>query len=109
MLRYFFNNKKYVLTAQYGTRHILEALTKSGHKIETILICGGLSQNPLLVQSQADVLGLPVLIPNERESVLIGSAILGACAAGSFPSLHKAVKAMGGKASVVKPRNVSYQ
>ncbi|XP_074105650.1 FGGY carbohydrate kinase domain-containing protein isoform X2 [Cotesia typhae] len=93
----------------YGTKHILEALTQAGHKIETILICGGLSQNPLFVQIQADVLGLPILIPKERESVLLGAAILGSCAAKSFPSVNKAIRAMAGFANIVKPKVVSYQ
>ncbi|XP_043273293.1 FGGY carbohydrate kinase domain-containing protein isoform X2 [Venturia canescens] len=92
----------------YGTRHILDELTKAGHKIETVLICGGLSQNSLFVQSQADVLGLPVLIPNERESVLLGAAILGACASGQFTNFQKAMSSMGGSGTVVKPNNISY-
>ncbi|KAK0086555.1 hypothetical protein PV325_003003 [Microctonus aethiopoides] len=102
----------YLATIQaltYGTRHIIEALTDAGHNIESILICGGVSQNSLFVQIQADVIGLPVLIPIERESVLLGAAILGSCAAGSFPSVNKAIRAMAGDANVVKPKSVSYQ
>lgn len=94
---------------QYGTKHILEALIKQKHNIQSILICGGLSQNPLFVQIQADVLSLPVLIPTERESVLLGAAILGSCAAGTFPTVTKAIRAMAGTASVIKPRIISYQ
>ncbi|XP_063972729.1 FGGY carbohydrate kinase domain-containing protein isoform X2 [Diachasmimorpha longicaudata] len=102
----------YLATIQaltYGTKHILESLSNSGYSIETILICGGLSQNPLFVQIHADVLNLPVLIPSERESVLLGSAILGSCAAGAYPSVNKAITAMAGSGSLVKPRPVSYQ
>lgn len=84
-------------------------MTDAGHNIESILICGGVSQNSLFVQIQADVIGLPVLIPIERESVLLGAAILGSCAAGSFPSVNKAIRAMAGDANVVKPKSVSYQ
>ncbi|XP_048514094.1 FGGY carbohydrate kinase domain-containing protein isoform X2 [Athalia rosae] len=91
----------------YGTKHIIEALKSSGHNIETVLVCGGLSQNPLFIQTHADVLGLPVLVPTERESVLVGAAILGSCAAGAFPSIHDAIQAMGGAAHVVAPNNIS--
>ncbi|XP_058791631.1 FGGY carbohydrate kinase domain-containing protein [Phymastichus coffea] len=101
----------YLATMQsltYGTKHILEALTDAGHKIESLLVCGGLSQNPLFIQTQADVLGLPMLCPAERESVLVGSAILGSCAAKAFPSVHEAIKAMGGSAKVVHPSTETY-
>ncbi|XP_015514939.1 FGGY carbohydrate kinase domain-containing protein isoform X1 [Neodiprion lecontei] len=100
----------YLATIQalaYGTRHIIEALTLSGHNIETVLICGGLSQNPLFVHTQADVVGLPVLIPHERESVLLGAAILGACAAGVFPSVQDAIREMGGTANLIAPNALS--
>ncbi|KAG8036249.1 hypothetical protein G9C98_004829 [Cotesia typhae] len=73
------------------------------------MISGLSFQNPLFVQIQADVLGLPILIPKERESVLLGAAILGSCAAKSFPSVNKAIRAMAGFANIVKPKVVSYQ
>jgi len=88
----------------YGTRHIIETMMKSGHSIKTILICGGLSKNPVFVQTQSDVTGLPVICPNEPESVLLGGAILGATAAGDFPSILEAMKAMGGTGRVIEPR-----
>lgn len=45
-----------------------------------VTICGGLSKSELFVQTQADVLGLPVIQPHEKESVLLGAAMLGAAA-----------------------------
>ncbi|XP_032681948.1 FGGY carbohydrate kinase domain-containing protein [Odontomachus brunneus] len=101
----------YLATVQaltYGTKHIIEAMTSAGHNIETILVCGGLSQNPLFIQIQADVLALPVLCPLERESVLIGSAILGACATKQC-SMHETIKRMAGSANIVKPTNDCYK
>ncbi len=44
------------------------------------VICGGLSQSDLFVQTQADVLGVSVIRPEERESVLLGASMLGASA-----------------------------
>lgn len=102
----------YLATIQaltYGTKYILETLSSAGYKIETILICGGLSQNPLFVQIQADVLALPVLCPLEKESVLIGAAILGSYAAGEFYSMYSAIKSMGGGAQVIKPQTECYK
>lgn len=102
----------YLATIQaltYGTKYILETLLAAGYKIESILICGGLSQNPLFVQIQADVLALPVLCPTEKESVLIGAAILGAYAAGEFYTMYNAIKSMGGGAQVIKPQTECYK
>lgn len=48
---------------------------------------------------------LPVLCPNEAESVLVGSAILGACAANYFPDIPTAIKSMGGEGTVIKPNS----
>lgn len=77
---------------------------KSGHEdIKTILICGGLSKNKLFTQIQADVVNIPVVVPSEKESVLLGAAILGACAAGYFTNMETAIKSMGGVGNVIYP------
>lgn len=75
--------------SQYGTRHILDSLKLQGRpEFETLLMCGGLSKNPLFIQTHAEICDLPVLCPNEKEMVLVGAAILGACAAKFYPDLE---------------------
>lgn len=82
-----FNN--YFENFQYGTKHIIDSLVKSGRvPFKSLLICGGLSKNSLFVQTHADVCTMPVLIPEESETVLVGAAILGAYAAHAYPSLE---------------------
>lgn len=76
-------------TFQYGTRHIIDSLKRQGRPdFETLLICGGLSKNPFFIQTHAEACNLPVLCPNEKEMVLVGAAILGACAAKFYPDLE---------------------
>ncbi|XP_001850540.2 FGGY carbohydrate kinase domain-containing protein [Culex quinquefasciatus] len=88
----------------YGTRHILDVLARSGREpIRSILLCGGLSKNPLLVQTHADICSTPVLLPHEAEAVLLGSAMMGACAAGIYTDLKTAAAEMAGPAEIVKP------
>ncbi|XP_049858040.1 FGGY carbohydrate kinase domain-containing protein isoform X1 [Schistocerca gregaria] len=103
----------YLATIQalsYGTLHILQEMRLAGHSdIQSIVICGGLSRNKLFVQTQADVAGLPVLLPKEPESVMLGAAILGACAAGVYPEITTAAKAMSGPAEVLKPRDLEHR
>lgn len=89
---------------QYGTKHILEELERhsTNDKIEAVLICGGLSKNEVFLQTHANVIGLPVLVPDETESVLLGSAMLGASVAGFYPDLQTAVMRMAGAAKHIQ-------
>lgn len=88
----------------YGTRHIIEKMQESGRKkFEGIFMCGGLSKNEIFVQVHSDICNIPVFLPNEPESVLLGAAILGANAAKVFPDLESAVRAMAGKGHAIKP------
>ncbi|XP_030629928.1 FGGY carbohydrate kinase domain-containing protein isoform X2 [Chanos chanos] len=71
-----------------GTRHILDGMRKTGHDISTLFLCGGLSKNSVFVQIHANVTGLPVVLPAEREAVLVGAAILGARASLDYSSIQ---------------------
>lgn len=96
----------YLATVQgiaYGTRHIVEHCNAHGHKIDTLLACGGLAKNPLFLQQHADIIGCPIILPRENESVLLGAAILGAVAAKRYSSLIEAMKAMNAAGQVIHP------
>ena len=77
--------------------------------LQVLPICGGLSKNELFVQTHADVLGLPVVLPETTESVLLGSAILAATAAsavkeGAESTITDIMTSMGGGGKEVLPR-----
>ncbi|XP_031633849.1 FGGY carbohydrate kinase domain-containing protein [Contarinia nasturtii] len=94
----------FVQALSYGTRHILDQLKDSGRKpFHSLLICGGLRKNQLFVETHAEACVMPVLIPDEGEMVLVGSAMLAACAAKVFPSLEVASKEMASRCEVVWP------
>jgi FGGY-family pentulose kinase len=86
-----------------GTRHILDALGRSGYAIRTIHLTGGHIANPLLVSLYADATGREVSIPKEEDSVLLGTAAVAATAAGLHPSLSDAARAMIGPGRTIKP------
>ncbi|XP_010888544.2 FGGY carbohydrate kinase domain-containing protein isoform X1 [Esox lucius] len=86
-----------------GTRHILEAMTQSGNDITTLFLCGGLSKNPLYVQVHANATGLPVVLPAQTEAVLVGAAVLGACASCDYSSIQEAMEKMAKVGKVVQP------
>lgn len=74
---------------QYGTEFINDSLKrKERPEFESLLICGGLSKNQIFIETHADACDLPVLCPNEKETVLVGAAMLGACAAKYYPNLE---------------------
>ncbi|XP_063092674.1 FGGY carbohydrate kinase domain-containing protein isoform X6 [Cavia porcellus] len=98
----------YLATVQalaFGTRFIIEAMEAAGHSINTLFLCGGLSKNPLFVQMHVDITGMPAVLSQEVESVLVGAAILGACASGDFPSVQEAMTRMSKVGKVVFPRH----
>ncbi|KAM0014172.1 putative ribulokinase [Helianthus debilis subsp. tardiflorus] len=97
---------QYLATLQgiaYGTRHIIEHCNEHGHKIDTLFASGGLSKNALFIQEHADIIGCPIILPRESESVLLGAAILGAVAAKKYPTLRDAMKALNAAGQVIYP------
>ena len=96
----------YLATIQavaHGTRHILDAMTKSGFEIETILTTGGGAKNPIFLREHADITGRTIVLPKEPEAVLLGSAMLAAVAAGDFATVTEAMTAMSAADTVIQP------
>jgi glycerol kinase len=74
----------------YQVADILLAMTSdSGVKLAELRVDGGAAKNNLLMQFQADILGIPVVRPNETETTALGSAYLAALAVGYFKSLEE--------------------
>jgi len=87
----------------YGTRHIIEQMNRRGYQIDTILACGGGTRNPVFLREHADITGCRIVLPKEPEAVLLGSAVLGAVAAGAFPTVLAAMNAMNAAGRVIAP------
>src|SRR5205085_1725952 len=97
---------RYYATIQavaYGTRDIVRAMNESGYRIDTLFVTGGGTKNPLWLQEHADATGLRLILPQEPEAVLLGSAILAATAAGAYPDIHAAMQAMSRSGEVIAP------
>lgn len=98
---------RYYATLQavaYGIRDNIEALNASGYRIKRLYVTGGGTKNPLWLQEHADATGCAIRLPKEPEAVLLGSAILGATAAGIYPSIYEAMRNMSGSGEVIRPR-----
>ncbi|GAB3128241.1 FGGY-family carbohydrate kinase [Novispirillum itersonii] len=87
----------YLATVQaiaLGTRHIIAEMNRAGYAVDTVLACGGGTKNPLFMQAHADATGCTVVLPQEPEAVLLGSAMLGAVAAGAYADVTAAMETM---------------
>ena len=67
----------------YQTREVLEAMNKdSGVKLTALKVDGGMVYNDLLMQFQADILGVPVIRPTVAETTALGAAYAAGLAVG---------------------------
>lgn len=87
----------------YGARQILEAQKRNGVAIDTIIVSGGAGASPLARQLLADATGLVVAASASPEPVLLGSAILGALAAGRYADAASAMAAMSSLGATSRP------
>ena len=74
----------------FRSRDVLEAMTAdSGVHVTTLRVDGGAVVNNLLMQFQADVLGVPVQRPKVAETTALGAAYLAGLATGFWSSEHE--------------------
>jgi len=67
----------------YQTREVLDAMNKdSGVSLTALKVDGGMVQDELLMQFQADVLGVPVIRPTVAETTSLGAAYAAGLAVG---------------------------
>jgi L-ribulokinase len=79
----------------FGTRRIVEAFNDSGVPVTEFVAAGGLIRNSFLMQTYADVLNLPISVIGSAQGPALGSAIHAAVAAGEYPDISAAARAMG--------------
>ena len=70
-----------------------EYIGRNGMKPVSIIATGGGAKSPIWCQLQADITGLPVRIPKEKEAACLGAAIICAVSDGRFGSYAEAVEA----------------
>jgi len=71
----------------FQTREVVEAMEQdSGIRLEVLRADGGMVNNKLLMQFQADILERPVVLPATRETTSLGAAYAAGLAVGFFSS-----------------------
>jgi glycerol kinase len=90
-----FINKSHICRAAleataYQTREVLDAMKQdSGVQLTALKVDGGMVYNNLLMQFQADVLGVPVVRPVVSETTALGAAYAAGLAVGYWDSLDE--------------------
>lgn len=68
----------------FRTRDVIEAMQAAlAAPIESLRVDGGAAVDDLLLQIQADVLGVPILRPTQTETTAVGAAMLAAAGSGA--------------------------
>ncbi len=72
----------------YQTREVLDAMeADSGVSLKALKVDGGMVYNELLMQFQADILGVPVVRPKVAETTALGAAYAAGLATGFWTNL----------------------
>lgn len=86
------------LAVMEGVSHLLKKncdyITGSGTPISRIIATGGGAKSPVWCQLQADITGIPVEIPVQKEAACLGAAMIGAVAAKAYPSYQAAAESV---------------
>ena len=80
-----------------------EFIRSKGVSLERIIATGGGAKSPVWCQLQADITGLPVCIPAEKEAACLGAAMICAVSDGKFESFAAAAEACVAMSMEYKP------
>lgn len=88
----------------YQTREVLEAMNAdSGVALTALKVDGGMVYNELLMQFQADILGVPVIRPTVAETTALGAAYAAGLAVGFWNKVED-LRANWGKDKAWEPK-----
>ena len=74
----------------YQTKDVLDAMTSdSGVALAELRVDGGMTENELLMQFQADLLGVDVVLPVVAETTALGAAFAAGLAVGFWDNLEE--------------------
>ena len=76
----------------YVLQKNLQHIHKNGIQLQNIIATGGGAKSPIWCQLYADITGLPVRIPAEKEAACLGAAMIAAVADGKYADFAEASK-----------------
>lgn len=80
----------------FGSKAIVDRFLENGVEIESVIGIGGISlKSPFVMQTLADVLGMPIKVAKSEQACAFGAAMFAAVVAGAYANIEVAQKAMG--------------
>ena len=76
----------------FAIRDCVEIARAQGVKIKASTLCGGGAKSPLWREILANVLGIPLTLPQTEQGPGYGGAMLAAVACGAYPSVQACAK-----------------
>jgi xylulokinase len=89
--------------AAFAVRDLCDVIGQAGGRATEVRLAGPAAQCDLTSRIRADVLGLPVVLPEVAEAGALGAAMTAAHGVGLFPSPTQAVRSMARTRAVVEP------
>ena len=80
----------------FGSKAIVDRFIDNGVKVDSVVAIGGVAKKSAFVmQTLADVMGMPIKVASSEQCVALGAAMFAAVAAGVYATTEEAQKAMG--------------
>ncbi len=94
----------------FGAKSIVERFVSEGIPVKGLIGIGGVAKkSPFVMQTMADVLGMPIRIHQFKHTCALGAAMFAAVVAGIYPTVEEAMAAMGRGFDVEYYPNAQYQ
>ncbi len=95
----------------FGSKAIVDRFIENGIEIKEVIGIGGISlKSPFVMQTLADVLGMPIKTAKAEQACALGAAMFAAVAARIYDRTEDAQRAMGqGFASVYQPNEAAHK
>ncbi|MDR0865489.1 MAG: ribulokinase [Candidatus Symbiothrix sp.] len=88
--------KALVEATAFGSKAIVDRFIENGIEIKEVIGIGGISlKSPFVMQTLADVLGMPIKVARTEQACAFGAAMFAAVVAGVYDKVEEAQKAMG--------------
>ncbi|MDR2389728.1 MAG: ribulokinase [Tannerellaceae bacterium] len=88
--------KALVEATAFGSKAIVERFLEHGIEIREVIGIGGISlKSPFVMQTLADVLGMPIKVSRTEQACAFGAAMFAAVASGIYGRVEEAQQAMG--------------
>jgi L-ribulokinase len=80
----------------FGAKAIVDRFIQEGIPVKGLIGLGGVAKkSPFIMQMMADVINMPIRIHSSEQTCALGASMFAATAAGIYPKVEDAMKAMG--------------